>query len=290
MPQAADARRSSVQRDPLSRGLELLTWMIEAKGNRWGVREIARGVSISPSSAHRLLGGLVRQGLVVRNVDDAAYSLDLELFRLARLATGKMPLDQAALPALRDLVATCEETAILGLYDSSRGMMLMDRIVESPHPLRYVLEQGRWLPLHAGASGLAILAFLEPAERQRLVSPERLVPVTANTLTDVNRLEAELKRIRKRGYALTHGQRIPGAVGIAAPVYGPAHTVLGDVVVTIPEQRFRPELETPTVQLLLACTERITRAVGGSSPNGSEVIPGEPPDSGLQPEPHQTRR
>jgi DNA-binding IclR family transcriptional regulator len=39
------------------------------------------------------------------------------------------------------------------------------------------------------------------------------------SITERYRLEAELQKIRERGYAITHGQRTQGAVGLAAPVF-----------------------------------------------------------------------
>ena len=53
----------------------------------------------------------------------------------------------------------------------------------------------------------------------------------------------ELAAIRARGYALSFGQRIAGAVGIFAPVYGAGGRVTGSLGFTIPEQRFEPARE-----------------------------------------------
>jgi IclR family transcriptional regulator, acetate operon repressor len=115
--------------------------------------------------------------------------------------------------------------------------MFIDR-VEALHPLRYVVDLHRWLPLHAGATGLAILAYLPEEERQRIYSAglDALTPATIVSATD---LEKELEQVRRRGYALSMNQRVQGAVGFAAPVFDSTGMVCGDVCVTLPEQRFQ---------------------------------------------------
>jgi len=72
-------------------------------------------------------------------------------------------------------------------------------------------------PLNAGASAKAILAFLSEDEiANRLSVP--LVAVTPNTITDPERLRADLAETRRRGYAISMEETDLGAGGVAAPV------------------------------------------------------------------------
>jgi len=75
--------------------------------------------------------------------------------------------------------------------------------LEGRHAVKQTVEVGAEAPLHLGASGKAILAFL-PADAR---------PAAARAI------EADLERIRKRGYAASVGERIPGAASVAAPVF-----------------------------------------------------------------------
>ena len=58
--------------------------------------------------------------------------------------------------------------------------------------------------------------------------------------------DKELAGIRERGYDITYGQKLAGAVGIGAPVFGIDGKVLGSICVTVPETRIaakdRPRL------------------------------------------------
>jgi IclR family acetate operon transcriptional repressor len=200
-----------------------------------GVREIGRDLDLAASSAHRILTMLVDEGLI-RQEADGDYSLGIEFFRLVWRGAGLFPLSDVARPVLRELAEKSSETALLGAYEPSRREVIFVLTSESPHALRYVVPLNQWMPLHAGASGLAILAFLPEDEREEVLRGP-LKRVTPQTLVNAKELRRELDRIRERGFARTSGQRTQGAVGIAAPIFGPAGRVVGDLAITLPEQR-----------------------------------------------------
>lgn len=250
-------------RDPIAKAMGALAWMVQDSAPDVGVRELAAGISVSPSSAHRLLSALVEVGFVRKNPETARYSLGLEFLRLCHAATARLPITQLALPHLTDLADACSETVLLGIYDRERAQVMFAATVDAPHPLRYIIELNTWLPLHAGSSGLAIMAFLPEAEVEALIAaPGGIAQVTSETVTDPVALKKMLLEVRKRGYAITHGQRIHGAVGIAAPFLSGRGEVLGDVVVTIPEQRFDPAREKEISELVMACARKVSAEFG----------------------------
>jgi DNA-binding IclR family transcriptional regulator len=181
----------------------------------------------------------------------------MEILRLSWVIAARFSLVEAARPELEELVRQCNETALLALYDPTRHQMMFVLEVESGHPLRYVVKLHEWLPVYAAASGLAILSFVADDERKRILSGE-LAPLTANTILDPDEIERETAQIRARGYAISHNQRLNGAVGIAAPIRAHNGQVLGDVAVTIPELRFRPELEGQLSRAVISTASKLS--------------------------------
>ncbi len=262
-PSRGKAASKSVSRTPALRVLKALTWIVQEKAQEVGVREMALGLGVSPSTAHRLLSELVRADFVKHNPHNGRYSLSLEFLRLAHLTIAHVSLQQVALTHMRRLTDACNETSLLCVYDSTRQEMMFLAIIESSHPLRYSVDLNKWLPVHVGATGLAIMAYLTEAEISMIIDRTRLAPLTSRSITERYRLEAELQRIRERGYAITSGQRTPGAVGLAAPVFNSNGEVVGDICLTIPESRFDPSIEARIAQLLKACANEVTKAIGG---------------------------
>jgi DNA-binding IclR family transcriptional regulator len=252
-----------MDRNPITKVLRALSWLIQEPSGSTGVREMATALGLSPSSAHRLLTALADEGFVRQDAASSKYHLGVEFYRLANVAAAKAPIRQAALKHMRRLVDACNETALLGIYDDLRQEMIFVARVESQHALRYAIELNQWMPVHVAASGLAIMAFLSDDEIRSIIARSRLVPLTDLSITEPYRLQMELEAVRIRGAATSRGHRVPGAVGLAAPIFGPSGKVVGDVCLTIPEQRFDERAEDQILDLLLACARSITEEIGG---------------------------
>jgi DNA-binding IclR family transcriptional regulator len=244
-------------RDPIAKALSALTWLVEDDSPDVGVRELAAALNVSPSSAHRLLSALVEVGFARRDEKTARYSLGLEFLRLCHITTARLPIRQLALPHMTQLAEQCGEMVLLGVYDREMQSMMFGASVDAPHPLRYVIELNAWLPVYAGASGIAIMAFLPDDEIEAIIR-HGVTAVTEHTLTDVEALREEVRRTRERGYAFTRGQRIRGAIGVGAPIFGSDGDVLGDICVTIPEQRFDAAREQSLAELVIGCANAVS--------------------------------
>jgi DNA-binding IclR family transcriptional regulator len=265
-PAADDGEAERVRRDPLSKALQLITWMVEQDPDNatWGIREIAGTLDLPPSTIYRVLVSLERLSLVESD-ESSRYRLGMNFFRLAWRATAHLPIQRAALAPMRELVAVTNETALLGLLDPTRLKMMYVAQIESRQALRYVVDMYEWLPLHAGAGGLGILAFLDEPSWQKVID-RGLAAFTDRTITEPERLLDRLGHIRSQGYVTFHGGRISGAVGVAAPVYGALGEVVADVVLTVPESRWSGHDEPDLAELLIACSDRITEQLGGRPP------------------------
>jgi DNA-binding IclR family transcriptional regulator len=188
------------------------------------------------------------------------------MIRMAHMAADRLPLHKVAIPHLRELVAVSNETALIGAYDHIRREMMFVAMVESNQSLRYVNRMWEWMPVYAGASGLAIMAFLPEAEQREIIARTHLTPITDRTITEPYKLEHQFELIRERHYACSIGQRTPGAVAIGAPIFGAAGNVIGDAIITVPEQRFDPASEQVLASHVIRCADRITRQMGGARP------------------------
>jgi len=254
------------QRDPLSKAIQVLDALVDNPEGALGVRELAAMLRSAPSTTHRVLSMLAETGMVSRN-DDGRYSVGFELQRLAWRVNARFPAPAVAEPVLRELARETGETSALGLFDPVRNQITFVAEVQTEHRLRYMAELFRSIPIHAGASGLSILAYLEPELRASILNPPGgLTAFTEQTLTTPEELEHAMVRVRTQGYAITRGQRAPGAVGIAAPIWTERRSVMGNIMVTIPEQRFDPASEDDLAAAVLRAAAEMTRLVGGRPP------------------------
>jgi DNA-binding IclR family transcriptional regulator len=254
------------ERKPISKTLRALSWLAESSTPEVGVRQLAAAMNIAPSSAHRILLALSEAGFVRRDGKTQRYALGNEFLRLSHLAIAKAPLRQAGAEAMRRLVETCDESALLGIYDDGRQEMIYAACVDSKHSSQRAIELNKWIPVRTGASGLAILAFLKEAEARSIVERLALLAPGGAGRADPEGLATELATVRRQGYAFTRCQWIAGAVGLAAPIFGSHGKVLGDVCLTIPAQRLGDGSKDRLVDALRCCVSEITKTIGSTAP------------------------
>jgi len=199
------------------------------------IKRISAELGLPASTVHRLLELLMREGMVERDEEAPTYRAGREFLRLSSVVASRHPLQAIAAPLLEQAVGSMNETAYLCLYLPRERRLTFASHVESTHPLGYRVRSHEPQTLLTGASGRSILAFLPPDELAAVLAREGL----AGHLD----LAQDLAAIRARGYALSFGQRIAGAVGIFAPVFGAGGRVTGSLGFTIPEQRFEPARE-----------------------------------------------
>lgn len=215
----------------------LFTIVEELSGQSMNLTEVAGAVELPKSTALRFLRDLEEAGWVTRN-RDGVYSLGASVVGLAAQYLSDNEMVTTATPEMRSLRDDLDETVSL-----SRRVGLTRVCVQefaSKKNLRLVLGVGERGPLHAGASGLLLYAYMPDAERKRLAE-DGFVAYTSRTITTADGLEREVDKIRNLGWAMTRGQKTEGGVAMAVPISDPHHD--GEVAAL---GLFGPELRCST--------------------------------------------
>lgn len=190
------------------------------------------------STLHRILGALVAGGLVRFERKEGHYRLGFRLFEMAHRAWADIDLRAiaaSAMEALRDLTG---ETVLLAMLDGS-AMVQIDRR-DSKQPLRAALAGLAHLPLHASAVGKAVLSWMEPDSRDAMTASLPLAAITERTITDRERLRAELDLAKARLYALDDEEHAEGLRGVAAPILDHLQHPVAAIAVYGPASRLPP--------------------------------------------------
>lgn len=224
-----------------------------------GVSTISRELGLAKAVVHRILRSLQSRELVVADPRTRGYRLGPAASALGARALRDCDLRSAALPVLRRLREETRETTTLSELVGDERVYLDQ--VEGPQEIKMTVEIGRRLPLHAGASSKAILAFLPRSRREAIltVSPAAL---TSETVRDPRRLRAELAAIVRDGVAVSHGERQRGAASVAAPVLGFDGEAVGAVSICGPVDRFGAQQCARYGRLIRAASEEISRVMG----------------------------
>lgn len=217
----------------LARAMLVLEAVVSA-GEPVGPRALARSTGIDRSAVGRILQQLDGMGVLVSS--DGRYEPGPRLFALGRTLSAHDSFPSAAIAALAGLVETFDETCYVCLLHGNAAVFMYER--QSTKPLRYVIELGKPVPLHAGAAARAILAGLTEDEARVLLGTEPLPPLTADTICDVDQLLVMRSDDLARGYSISREERVEGGVAVATPFFDNMNRCQGSVVLTCPCSRF----------------------------------------------------
>jgi IclR family transcriptional regulator, acetate operon repressor len=225
--------------------------------------ELSATIAAPKSSLLGILRSMVALGYMEHG--HGLYRLGPKSFRLAAdiLAIRRFP--NLVRPILQDLAAKSGETVFLVVLDQLARRVTYADIIDSANPVRYTVPTGTTRPLYVSAGGLMLLAYQEPAWTDAYIASTRLDPLTPRTITDPDELRERLSTIRREGFAISLGETVPGAAGLASPIFNADGSVTVGLLIGAPVDRFEQELPE-LKRLLREATTRvagITQALGG---------------------------
>jgi IclR family acetate operon transcriptional repressor len=236
---------------------------------------LAGELGLGKSTVHLLLRTLRADGMVDYDAASRLYRVGLRVFEIGATALEQSGFGARLTGAMEDLARHCNESVSLGVLNA--GSVLFVQRVESPEILRADIRLGTRMPLHASASGKALLAAMSEAEIDRELPELRLSGSARRTVRERDALLAELWHVRERGYARQAEEFVDGIGAVAAPVFAAGGRVLAALSIAGPVARFDEEA---WAGLLLPVASQMSQLcgyrswVGTRSPNGLVALVG----------------
>ncbi len=205
-----------------------------------GVSELSRQVGLPKSSVQRALLTLDRAGWVcAAEGDRTTWRLTSAMLGISLKAFGEYSLRDYAESAMRELQRRTNETVHLVSLDGDCGLIL--HRIDSSQPVRAFVSVGTRSPLHATASGQAILAHL-PADKVEEILATSLDTYTDSTVTDRQKLVDRLETVRRRGYAVNVAEWRDEVASVSSPILSVDGSVVAALTVSVPVSRFSDEV------------------------------------------------
>ncbi len=208
--------------------LEVLAAPGPARGGGLSVAACVEASGIPRATCHRLLQVLAAAGYV-QHVARGRYALGWRAQMLGQAVAEASPLT-GAVPILEALVARTGQTAHLGVLHGPVAVYLA--CVDSRSSLRVAARPGARIPLNVSAIGMALAASLPERELEALVRGTRWQARTPVSLSEPEPLLAELRAVRRRGYAVDDRGYALDVRCLAAPVRQPGGQALAAVGIT----------------------------------------------------------
>ena len=228
-----------------------------------GLSDICRLAGRDKATAFRHLSALESSGLLEKVADSRRYRIGPFVLRLAQLRERSVPRRESVRPVLAHLAEVTGETAHVSLLQDGELVTLAHHEPRA-HANRVAIHE-RALPLHATASGNAVLAFADDEQRAALGGDLRAF--TDHTAATESALDQSLSEARRTGFGISDQGFELGVTGIAAPLFDDSGRVAGSVAVASVSARITPELVARIRRELQQAARTITETWGGTIPD-----------------------
>jgi IclR family transcriptional regulator, acetate operon repressor len=265
MPDAAAQVSESDDRDYTVRAVDrvcAILSLLQDTVTGVSLAEVAAATGLPKSSAFRYLWTLQAHRYVERNPESGLYLLGLGFVGMQ--SRQLEILRQRAHPVLEQLRDEVGETVNLGVLD--RDVTIYVDIVESKRSVRLAARRGDREPIHCTALGKAIASRLDEPFVLAILARAGLAARTPNTITSVSDYLAELRKVRRIGYALDNGEAEIDGRCVAVPILGtPLPAALS---LSAPSSRFPLDEVGRVAEILKAAAQTLAAGLDGQDRSG----------------------
>ena len=239
------ARRTSTPDfvEAIARGLDVITAFAPDRP-AMTLSEVAAATDLARPTARRILLTLEQLGYV--RAVAGSFTLTPRVLELGMAYVQTLGLWEVARPHLERLVGQTGESSSIAQLDGSDVVYVARVAVPKIIALR--VEIGTRFPAPPTSLGKVLLAGLPADELDRALAEPSRAGVTPRWQPDRAELDATLRKVRAKGWALTDEQLAPGIRSVAAPLRDGAGRVIAAMNVTV--HAAETSLETLTGQYL----------------------------------------
>lgn len=198
---------------------------------------LAAEAGLHTASAHRILGALMAHGLVEKS-GAGAYDLGVRWLEVGNRLRARLNIRQVALPYMQQLAELTGETVNLIVRRGDEAVYV-ERVSGGQTLIQVVQVVGAHAPLHVTAVGKIFLAEDSASGVMGYAERTGLPAYTSNTLTSLDRLQAQLATIRVEQLAHDREEAEMGVACIGAPIRDAEGKLVAGLSISAPADRHK---------------------------------------------------
>lgn len=222
----------------LERVLALLDVFTEDR-LEWMPEQLMTQLGYSRPTLYRYLKSLKEAGFLT-SMPSGGFTLGPRVVEMDFLMRKSDALVGYAQPHLESFAADYPCAALLVRWYGNKLLVVASECVtpglENDYP------RGRPLPLARGAISRAIMAHLTRRKLLATIGANQQELAVIGLGASVEEVMDALRKVRRRGYAVAHGEVTPGVTGIASPVFDGGSSPVATFCVTIAGEHATPDL------------------------------------------------
>lgn len=242
----------------LEKGLKLLQVFCR-EARPLTLSEIAEKMDTNLALATRFCHTLTHLGYLHKG-KQKRYRLTPQILTLGYPSICMLGWHDVARFYLNSLFDEINETVSLSVLDETEIMYVL-RITKKKY-LPFDIRVGSKLPVYCTAMGKVLMAFGPPSAIQSILKKLKIRPITAHTISSVDKFLDELKDVRLKGYARNKEELSIGNLVVAAPILDKEGNAVAAISVAVQTHDYSiREVEKKLVPRLVLTAKQITEAL-----------------------------
>jgi IclR family KDG regulon transcriptional repressor len=195
--------------------------------------EIMENLDIPRQSLFRILNTLCDRGFLDKSGQRGLYRIGVKFLYLGQGLPEKFELRKAAWDEMKTLSRKTKKTIELSSLD--RDQLILLEQIPGTEDMTHYARAGSVIPyLHTVSVGKIYLAEMDAEKRRRVLGKIGLPTMTKYTITDMERLEDEIRVTQERGYGFEDQELREGVRRVAAPVFNSKGKLEGCIGLSAP--------------------------------------------------------
>lgn len=222
------------------------------------ITRVAELTGLTRATARRLLLTFERLGFVESN--DGLFRLTPRVLRIGYSYLSSLPFAEHIQGELRSLAEEFNESCSAATLDGEEIVYVAR--VPAKRSMTITLAVGSRLPAYPTSMGRVLLAGLSDEALEEYFSRATIQQLTAQTVTNRERLRAIIAETRSNGFAIVDGEREEGVRSAAAPIRASTGQVLAAINISVNAARVPLEyLQESIVPRLKVTAAEISRNI-----------------------------
>ena len=177
--------------------------------------EVASSTKLERATAFRILTYLTSLGYLFKDLETNLYSLGHKIFEFGDKSDYLKTLTTLCLDSIRKLSVETEHITYLAVLEGPH-VVYCDKVDptgdSAPRAFRMRLDA------HSCALGKAMLAYKSLEELKEIYKSYSLHKHTVNTITSLDKLHVELRKVRSIGYSVNEAETFDYVYGVGAAI------------------------------------------------------------------------
>ena len=242
----------------LSKGLSVLQAFVEA-GHPLTLSEIANALGANNTTATRLCYTLTELGFIHKD-GQRRYHLTPKVLTLGHSYISGLAWQEVAKYYLEVLFKEVQETVNLSILEGSEIIYII-RIRKRKY-LPFDIQTGTKLPVYCTAMGKVLMAMGSPEKVKPILKVLEFKPLTARTLTRLDKFNDELDKVREKGYAINDEELSIGNRAVGAPIIDKHNYAVAAINIAVPTTEYsRSQMEKKLAPRVIKTACEISEAL-----------------------------